>query len=69
MYFAEVVTQVALEGADRDLRLMLWAGNRVESAVCRVEPYPSVAIKHPVTPALRIAELRLECPSIDAPVD
>jgi hypothetical protein len=66
---AKVITQVALEGADRTLGLRLGSRHGIESVVRRVEPDTSVRIKNPIPPAARIAQLGFERPAIDAPVD
>src|SRR5580693_7347725 len=54
-----------------DRRFTLWLGNRavIECRVRRVEPGPRITIKHPVTPAFRVAKFRFERPPIAAPVD
>src|SRR5208283_656963 len=67
--FVEVVTQVTLKGADGAFRLRAGVGYRVESVVCRIEPYSAIGVQEPMAPTPRITSLGFEGPSIDAPVD
>src|SRR6201996_9739555 len=57
------------ERADRFLSLRFRRRDGKIGWILRVEPDARVNIEQPVPPALGIAQLRLERPSVDAPVD
>ncbi len=65
----EVVAEVSFERTDGLLRLWLGNRNRIRCLVGGVEPRARISVEQPVPPSLRISELRLESPAIDAPID
>src|SRR5580704_15025885 len=60
---------MAFERADRCFRLRPGDGEVVGRGVFGIEPDARITVENPVAPALRISELRFECPAVDAPID
>src|SRR5215469_88729 len=54
-----------------DRRFGLGNGLRyiVESRIPRVEPCTAVSIEYPVSPTLGVAKFRLECPTVNSPIE
>jgi hypothetical protein len=67
--FFEVITEVAFEAADWGLGLRLRRGNPERGGIRGVEPRSRIPIDDPIRPTPRIAELRLERPAMNSPVD
>src|SRR5215469_6918582 len=65
----EVVTPVSLEATYGFLGLRPGDRQVVRRAIGGVKPHSGIGVEHPVTPTLRITELRLNCPPIDPPID
>jgi hypothetical protein len=65
----EAITKMTFKAADRLLCLGLWFGSGVMRGIGGIEPYSAIAIKSPVSPALRVAKLGLKSPAINSPVD
>src|SRR5215469_12762001 len=65
----EVVTPVSLEATYGFLGLRPEDRQVVRLAIGGVKPHSGIGVEHPVTPTLRITELRLNCPPIDPPID